>query len=128
MIETDKIKDSADWIESKSTTNSGFITLGLLVAAGPLGFISWFLFQQTSEKDESLERKDAQIAILTEREAKLRDECAETIRTYFAMFKELGGQFSGNVEAAKSIERSTSATIDRQNEIIQNIQNDETED
>jgi hypothetical protein len=57
----------------------------------------------------------------------MKDECAETIRTYFAMFKELGGQFSGNVDAVKSIERSTSDAIDKQKEIIQKVQNDETE-
>ena len=140
-MDIEKIITALNWVKSNKGTKSGNFILGLLFAGVPLGFVVWALLSQSGKKSEVIEKKEAQIATLMEREARMIDECAEAIRKnndecaereartmqrYFNAFNVLKAQVSGSVSDLKSIESQTVEMIQQQQNIIQKSTNDET--
>ena len=120
MIPTEKIKDTVNIIEQvnklANTKGSWFIFFLVLLL-----FFAGIIFVKDNRQIESLKEEKTEalrhVATSAEREAKIRDECADRIRVYFEMFKELGIQFSGNVNMFQMIETQTKTAIQTQNDL-----------
>ena len=117
----DKIKeigDGAKLLKDLFSTKDGVLALLFVVVIIAAGIIIWKDNQQISDlKDEKTEALKM-VAASAEREAKIKDDCANTMRTYLDFYKELGLQFSNNVNNYQSIERQTRSVINQQNNLI----------
>ena len=121
----EKTKSTYDWIESKLKTKTGMFTLGLIFSSIPLGFVVWMLFSQLNQKTAVIEKNNEQIIVLLEQQAKIRDECAETMRKYFEMFKEMNVFANGSLNTINSIHRESNQIMTQQNLLINNTLKDE---
>ena len=135
-MDIDKITKTGDYIERKSETKSGMFVLYLALIVAFCGAVLWLMNGQRVAAIEEKKEAQQQVAESIVREARIKDECTEAIRRntdecadkmrkYFDMFKELGAQFSGNIAAFQSIEAQTNQTIQQQQSIIQKSTHDE---
>ena len=121
----EQITSTAEWVEQKTGTKSGSLVVIMVILVVFFSAAIWFIYGQLQTVKE--EKTDAlkQVTLFTEREARIKDECAEMMRKYFEMFKDMGAQFAGNVNMFQSVERKTDAAIRQQNSIINKSRNDE---
>ena len=124
MDKIKKIGDGTKVVKDLFSTRDGVLALLFVVVIVAAGIIFRKDNQQISDlKDEKAETIKM-LAASAEREAKLKDDCANLMRTYFEMYKELETQFSGNVNKYQSIERQTRSVMQHQNNLIYETQND----
>ena len=125
-MNVDKITKASDYAMSLWKTKDGRYMLFVILLIG-----CGYLIYRNEHRHLSMaieERKDAlvEVRVSMEREARIKDECAENMRKYFDMFKELGSQFSGEVSFMQSVKTQTDAVVRQQQSIINNSTNDET--
>ena len=124
-VDIDKAKSTFDWIKINLETKSGNFILGMMFMMIPLGMVCFLLLRNVSDMEKTIEKKDEQIVAMTEREARIKDECTETVKTYFAMFKEVTELSSENVLQVKAVQAQTDAAIRGQKKIIYQATHDE---
>jgi len=124
-MDIEQTKGALDWFETKLKTKSGFFIIGVIVAGVPFGFMVWILLSQIEYNKTNIEYKNEQIKTLVNREAEVRKSCAEIMKLYFEMFKEMNEFFSGNLNMMNSIHQESNQVIDQQKLLINNTINDE---
>ena len=124
-MDIEKIRELADWAEGKTKTKTGWFILYIILITLFFCVILWLVYGQLQTAKAEKQEAQRQVSASIEREARIKDDCAETMRRYFAIFKELGTQFSGNLNSLKAIEIQTGAAIQQQNTIIHKATHDE---
>ena len=125
----EKAKETVGLLEKigkLTETKAGMFTLGAIFVGSILGFVIWILFSQVVKKDQIIEKQEAQIAMLIDREIRIRDECLEMWHKWTTGFKSVTDMLLGSVNLAKSAEVQTQSIIQQQQNIISKTTNDET--
>ena len=125
-MDVESTKSAITFFKDLTSTKHGmYVTLVVLLTAAFLTVL-WLVNGQRVTAIE--ERKEAlqQLAESHKREARIKDECFESVQKMVSWAKELGALTSTNVKAVRDIEMQTNAAIAQQKEIIYKSMNDET--